>query len=232
MKNLDQRVRATFDAITLPAKLKYQTLRMLTRKRNELKLTKRSRQPRVKQTVFALAACLMVCALGLGGYRLYATETALVEIELNPSLELSINRFDRVIDARANNSDGQRVLSSVAVINSSYEQALASLVESPIFLSYIDASSLVEVSVITASQEQSATLADYSQNCIARLPCAGSCQQVSAQAHQQALEAGMGVARFRVAQQLMALDPKISLEDCRSMSMKELRQRISAVSSQ
>lgn len=39
----------------------------------------------------------------------------------------------------------------------------------------------------------------------------------------------MGVARYRAAQELLALDPSLTLDDCASMTMRELRDRIAAL---
>lgn len=43
-----------------------------------------------------------------------------------------------------------------------------------------------------------------------------------------AAAAGLGVGRYQAAQELMSLDPSYTLEECVSMTMRQLRDRIDA----
>ena len=41
-----------------------------------------------------LACCLLVLLAGWGGHHAYFTPSAIISIDVNPSLELGVNRFD------------------------------------------------------------------------------------------------------------------------------------------
>ena len=69
---------------------------------------KRGRMVAWKRTAWALAACLALAAVGFGGYRWYAEPTAFVSLDVNPSIELEVNRFDTVVAARGVNETGVR----------------------------------------------------------------------------------------------------------------------------
>ena len=56
----------------------------------------------------AAAACLLVAILGFSGWQLYQKPVAYVGLDINPSLELAVNRFDCVVTATAINDDGRR----------------------------------------------------------------------------------------------------------------------------
>lgn len=190
-----------------------------------------SKRPRCKPVlartgIFLAAACLLVAVLGFGGYRLYATETAFVGVEVNPSLEFGVNRFDIVINAWANNPEGQGVLDDVSLIGKSYDDALQTLLGSDAFLAYVDDASFVDISIVCNDDRQYAALVQNSETRVNALPCEGACRRASAEEHQAASEAGMGIRRYEAAQALMQLDPDIRLEDCQSMGMREIRQRI------
>ena len=60
-----------------------------------------------RRPVYAVyaAACLL-CML-LGGRWLYFTPIAEISIDINPSIELRVNRFDQVISVDGLNGDGQ-----------------------------------------------------------------------------------------------------------------------------
>lgn len=61
----------------------------------------------------ALASLCLLLMLALGSYWLFLVPTAFISIDLNPSLELSINRFDRVIAVQGYNDEGQAIADSL-----------------------------------------------------------------------------------------------------------------------
>ena len=65
----------------------------------------------------------MLLAL-LGGRWLYFTPMAAISIDINPSLELSVNRFDRVIAITGFNEDGQALSDALDVKYKNYAQAV------------------------------------------------------------------------------------------------------------
>lgn len=60
----------------------------------------------------AAAACVLVVAAGSGGYELYRGSLidSIVGLDVNPSVELSVNRKEKVLKAEALNEDAQAVL--------------------------------------------------------------------------------------------------------------------------
>lgn len=60
------------------------------------------------RAVTAMAAGFLV--LFLGGWKGYITPVGVVSLDVNPSIEYSINAFDRVLDIAAVNDDGDQIL--------------------------------------------------------------------------------------------------------------------------
>lgn len=243
MSYLDQRVREAFDEVKVPESVKNQTLACIEAARCAAEVpvpapmgssSEKEPSPRSRfrahgvRRVAALAACLVLAAVCLSGYRLYAEPTAYVGIDVNPSLELSVNRFGLVVEARALNEDGRAVLDSVSLENRPYASALEALTESEGFAPYIQETSFVEVSVTSGDNRQAESLRAESDAQLAALPCAGACAVVSEGDRAAAADAGMGVGRYRAALELMEYDPNVTLEACSKMSMRELRDRIEA----
>ena len=175
---------------------------------------------------FALAACLLFALIGIGGYRAYAEETALIGVDLNPSLELGVNRFNRVVGARAINDDGQEVLNEVSVVGLSYDEALANISKSEAFSYYIYDDSFLDITVVCENSSQRSYLMEQSDKKIETLPYAGACNQMSSEEHHRAQSSGMGMGRYAAAQVLMELDASLSFEECKNMTMSELRDHI------
>lgn len=176
----------------------------------------------------AVAACLVLVAVGFGGFA-YATPTARVGIDVNPSLELGVNRFGLVVETKALNDDGRALLDAVPLTGLAYADALAALTESDAFAPYSQEDSYIEISVTTNNEEQAQQLRTESDARLQQLPCHGSCHAVDEATSEAAAAAGMGVGRYRAALELMELDSSVTLEECATLSMHELRERIAAI---
>ncbi|MEG1434458.1 MAG: hypothetical protein RR934_04080 [Gordonibacter sp.] len=181
---------------------------------------------RWRHAAVALAACFALAVVGIVGAKLYFEETAYVGIDVNPSVELGINRFDIVVSATAFNEDGEGLLQEVPVSGKRYNDAVDALASSAAFEPYLQADAFVEISVTAADARQTDDLQQQSNACLSSLPCEGESQTVDVATREAAMAAGMGTGRYRAALQLIELDPSLSLEDCAAMSMRELRDRI------
>lgn len=185
---------------------------------------------RKRRRAWLAAACLLLALVGVMGFgvRDYLQPTAYVGIDMNPSIELAVNRYDVVVQVRGVNEDGQAVLDEVDVKFMPFDQALDKLTGSSAFAAYAREDSLMEIAVTSDDEQQALQLCAQGDTCLAQTGHHGSCHVAAEADRQAALEAGMGVARYQAAQELLALDPDLTLEDCKSMPMRELRDRIAA----
>lgn len=174
----------------------------------------------------AAAACLLAVVFGVGATFAYAQPTAYIGIDVNPSIELRLNRFDRVIEAQGLNADGIEVLATVDLVGKSYDEAMRSLSSDPVFAAYLTPDSYLQVSVTSEDANQASKLEEQSATYISELPCKGSCVAVDAQTREEARSAGIGAGKYLAAQALMEIDPAVTLEECSHLSMRELRDRI------
>lgn len=245
-ETLEQRLADAFDAIRAPEAAQQQALAAIEAARAEapapapvpapspaMPTAARGPRPASRRAArlkgaLAAAACLLVVALGVGGYQLYEQPVAYVGIDVNPSMELSVNRFDVVVGARAVNDDGAAVLSEVALEGRPYGQALDLLMASPTLSACLSDDALVEISVTSDSERVSDQLVRASDDVLAQHSCHGAAACADEATRQAAAAAGMGTARYRAACDLMELDPEVTLEGCASLSMRELRERIAS----
>lgn len=78
----------------------------------------------------SMAAGLLV--LILGGFKGYQTPAGIVSLDVNPSIEYTINCFDRVLRVDAVNDDGESILEKMdqtALVNLSVEDAVEQTIE-------------------------------------------------------------------------------------------------------
>ena len=134
MTDLEQRIREAYDAQHASEALRGRTLALLEEERKrrpdapsvEVHRASLRRRPRVR-VVTAWAACLLLALALVGAYGVYRAPSAFVDIEVNPSLELTVNTFGIVIEAEALNDDGAVVLGAVDMLNRPYGDVIGAL---------------------------------------------------------------------------------------------------------
>lgn len=79
---------------------------------------------------FAAVAAVLVVALVFvgGGYHVYAKPVSYITMNVNPSVELGINRWDKVVECTGLNDDGSELLDRVDVKGLNYKNAMEELI--------------------------------------------------------------------------------------------------------
>ena len=170
--------------------------------------------------IAAIAACLALVACLIGGVADFLRPVAYVGIDVNPSVELTLNRFDIVVGTHALNDDGQRALDEASCMWRPFDDAARDL--DGAMRTIAGEGAVVEVSIDCDNESRYAALAAQSNDCFG---CNGEahCDRTNAEERQAAHDSGMGVAKYRAYQELQEAGVDISAEKCASMSMRELR---------
>lgn len=182
---------------------------------------RRARRRRVLR--LAAAACLVLALLGMGGAYVALTPTAYVDIDVNPSIELGVNRFGGVVSATALNDDGERVLSEADVLWRGYGDAVDAIGEELEEAGYLTGDSVVSVTVSCDDERQYAAISSASHECLADSAGEVRCDHASEEERHAAHDAGMGVGKWRVWQELVDSGSDLSADDAAGMTMRELR---------
>ncbi len=170
--------------------------------------------------IAAIAACVALVACLIGGVADFLRPVAYVGIDVNPSVELTLNRFDIVVGTCALNDDGQRALDEAPCMWRAFDDAARDL--DGAMRAIVGEGAVVEVSIDCDNENRYAALAAQSNDCFG---CNGEahCDRTNAEERQAAHSSGMGVAKYRAYQALQEAGVDISAEECASMSMRELR---------
>ena len=180
------------------------------------------RGPIYRRALTALAACLVLVIFGFTGVAWASQPYAFVTIDVNPSLELGINRFDRVASVVAFNADGEQVLDDVDVEGMTYEEALIALRHE--FQPYLSEEASVDVTISCDDDANAERFEQIGRHCL------GSdganrvhCSRADTEECHAAREAGLGANRYRLYQEVLSQGVEITLEEARTMSASELR---------
>ena len=232
MTDLEQRMREAYDAQHLPEGLRARTLAAIEEKRASAEPPSAEptfrvlrRRPRGR-VLTALAACLLLVLAAFGAYGVYQIPSAYVDIDVNPAIELVVNPFGIVIDAEGLNDDGRAVLAGAAVVHRPYHDAIDRLMKNEAFAASVGEDGFIDINVIAESDNLSDQLLSESSEALATMPGAHACHRADAATREEAAAVGLCVGRYRAAQELIALDPSYTLEECADMSMRQLPDHI------
>lgn len=190
--------------------------------------TKRAAAKRRYPAYAAACACLALALLG--GRWLYFTPTAAISMDINPSIELSVNRFDRVIAVTGFNEDGQELSRELDVKHMDYAQAVEQVLRHDSIATLLSGGEMMSITVVGPDRQQSAELLSWVKTCTAgqgNIDCYSARPEEAATAH----EAGLSCGKYRAFLELQRLDPDITPEAVQGMTMREIRETIDCLSS-
>jgi len=99
------------------------------------------------------AAALFVIGISYGAYS-YTVPYSYVDVDINPSIELTVNVYDRIIKTEALNEDGKKILGNKNLKNSSLEAGVSHILSIALEQGYLKATNKnTEESVIAAAEE-------------------------------------------------------------------------------
>lgn len=218
----EEKIHDALLQVTAPKEAIESTLDMLKSKQKP-----KGAHKRYRIRGFAIAACFLLIAVGGAfGFYTYQQPAAYIGIDVNPSIELTVNCFDRVVNAKALNEDGAQVLAEVNPKGKTYSAAFDLLMNSDAMSQYISNDSLIDVSVFSEDESLAQSLQEQSNNVLITLPCQSEYCEVSQEMRDAAMSMNLGMGRYRLASELSELDNSVSISDCRHMTMRQIRNRI------
>lgn len=226
---LEDRVRDAFGCVKADERLKVSTKEFLraARAREGGRSTekrdggKRLSRPALRLSLVVACAALTVF-LCIGSYAMLWMPVAYVSIDVNPSLELELNRLDRVISVRAYNEDGSRIAEGISVKGMYYEDALERIVGSEGMQPYLTQEGELTFTVATDSpprEEQLLAGINHSSGCVEH---GGISVRADMSLVDEAHGNGLSLGKYLVYQILLQYEPDLTVQDCHDMSMSQI----------
>lgn len=173
-----------------------------------------------------VAACLALIVFG-GGW-LYFTPTLEISIDINPSIELGVNRFDRVVSVTGDNEDGQALLDSLSLEHLNYNDAVELIINSEEVSTLLSGDGVMTIGVIGPDGEQTTRVLSDMEACTSQsenMHCYHADNDMADEAH----EVGLSCGKYRAFVRLQSLDPSVTAEEAANMTMREIWDRIEAL---
>lgn len=224
---MDKRIKETFDEIHAEEGLKNKTKAFLSEKTHEYQANRR--RAYTYKHFIPVVVCFFFLVIGFGGYRLYFTEASVISIDINPSFELGVNRFDRVISVKGFNKDGDKLVDSLNVRFLNYAEALTQILDNTVIKEYLSRDELLSIAVIGSDETQNEQMLSHIESCTAGHENT-HCSSADSEDVEGAHEHGLSCGKYKAFLELKALNPDITVDEVRKMTMREIRDLIDSLS--
>lgn len=215
---MNDKIKSAFDAIHANNEIKNNTREFIAQKTHGYSTRK---NPRFRRIIPAAAVCLVLVIFA--GFGLYFTPTTHINIDINPSLDLGINRFDIVVSVKPLNDDGKKLMETLDLKFAAYDKAIRKILEDKSIEALLSEDEIMTVTVIETNTAQSANILSAVKDCTNdynNVHCHSASSAEASAAH----ELGLSYERYLAYMELRTLDPDITPEIIQSMTMREIRE--------
>ena len=145
----------------------------------------------------SLAACLAVVCLAGMGHHLYFTPSSYIYLDINPSVRLDLNCFERVINVVPLNEDAEALLSDVTIPKGKAEDCMNAIVSACREQDYLNKDNTdIEVSVRTDNAKLETAVEDATES-ITEENLEVSVYQIDESENESAIEHHISAKRLR-----------------------------------
>lgn len=211
---MQNKLKVILDQVTAEEELKEKTREFLKQKRSQASFP----PLRVLPRLVPAAACLVL--LIASGCWLYFVPTATISIDINPSLELELNRFDRVVGLTGY-GDGEALAQTLSVTHLDYDTAMEQIMQSQQIADLLSQDAVMTVGVIGSDNAQTTRLLASVESHAAQQENT-YCYQAHQDEVEHAHELGMSYGKYYALLELEALDADVTPEQVKDMTMGEI----------
>ncbi len=208
--------KSAFDQIHAENQLKEHTKEYLSKK---IYSRKTVLHPLFRQ--LSMAAASLAILILIGGTYLFLTPTAYISIDVNPSIELGINRFDRIVSVDGYNEDGENLAESLHITFMEYQDALEQILSSQSIEDYLSQDAVMSLTVAGDNETQSSEILGTVESCTSdheNIHCHSGDTKEMHEAHEE----GLSFGKYQAYLILKELDASVSLDDVRNLTMREI----------
>jgi len=171
-----------------------------------------------KKIAYMAASVVLVVFIGLGAFA-WSTPIQFIDIDINPSVELSVNYFDRIISVNALNEDGKKLMESVNVQAHRYESGIELVISTAQNMGYINDEEDVLISISSSNPKR----VEKAQNDI-REKVSPSVEILTfdTQQREQSIQKGISPGKDNIIEKVIEIGTDIDKEELTKKPVKEL----------
>jgi hypothetical protein len=187
-----------------------------------------------KITIITSLVFLVVAGGSTGAYAYYKTPVSYLSLDINPSVELGVNAFDKVVEVTGYNADGEKILEGIDVEGSNVTEAVKTLITSATDNGYIeeDGSTVVSLTSETDNPELATEIqkdAEEGANLALEEKVNSATVQtdnVSLSMNEEARALGITPGKLNLIRKLQEVDPTATVDQYKDSSVKNIMKTI------
>ncbi len=210
------RIKNAFEPVKASEELKTSTAYFL---QQEIGKKSEVRRPRSIRRALIAACTVLLLTVGVGGYAWAQTPVSYISIDVNPSIELSLNRLDRVVSAVAYNEDGALVLEGLTLKGKPYTEAIDLILNSSTMSTYLKDDAAL---TLTVASDREAKLLAGVEGCDSCIQLHSAFETAAKNAIGEAHANGLSFGKYHAYQKLLQYNKALTAEECKQLTMRQL----------
>lgn len=216
MNNLHERIVAAFDMVHVEKSIQASALEYV---HSRHAMESRHRNGTVRK--LAAAICMLVLVISGIFTAVYRIPVTVVSVDINPSIELTVNHFDRVIHVESYNEDGQILLETVSLKNKRSLDAVEAILETGMIRNLMHENEKLVLTVVGDSDAEAARLQaklEESLDSVKNTQCLSASVDKVKDAH----SCGLSYGKYLACKDVLEENADLTLEDLQDMTMREI----------
>lgn len=181
----------------------------------------------------ASIAAALIFIIGSGIF-VYNTPYSYIDIDINPSIEITTNFFDRIISAKALNNDAEKILDNASLKNKNVQEGLGSIVKSAVSNGYLKnpATSAIMLTVASKNGKRTSEIEGTLKSSVTKELSTADVkpevvvEKVSVKKHDEAIKQGISPGKLNLIQRAIDSKPELKVEDLKDKPVKEILKHI------
>jgi hypothetical protein len=185
------------------------------------------------------AAFLVTLGLGFGAYT-YSSPYSYVDVDINPSVEITANMYDRIIHVSGLNDDGKQLMELDSLKNRKLKDGVEAILESAVKKGYLkEEDSNAVLFTVSGKNDEKVGSIEKNLHKVAddELDSAGiesdiEVEKVTMERHNEAISLGISPGKLNLIQKLIETQPGLKAESTQTlskMSVKDIMKSIKQV---
>lgn len=188
----------------------------------------------MKKKIILLSSVIILLGASISCFTLLKTPVSYLSIDINPSVELGVNRLNKIVSAKGFNNDGEMILNGKDLINSSVTEAVNTLIKSASDKGFIasDGSTVVSLTSETDNKSLADQLTNYAiDGAMKAVKENGSTiivrkDSVPLSSREKAEKLGLTAGKLNIIEKLQALDPSVTVDQYKDAKITEIDNKI------
>lgn len=210
------RIQQAFDMVHAEDALCQDTKQYLARQIKQKQIRQSTRRTPILRYALSVA-CIVLVFVTFSTYQAYTTEVSAISIDGTASLELGINRFDRVV--RVSQYDTTQMEES-QLLHKNYVEAVDCVMQQELVSDASNAQ--IQIGVTAKSAEESQQILACLSNETPEISTHAHCYAVEPEIAEQAAQAGVSMGKYRMYLQLQEQYPDLEVSDISHLCMRDL----------